>query len=122
MNSRHRQSGLSAITILIIILVAVFFGTCAIKLIPGYMESFTVKEAVESTVAQAKADSMQVSAIRSMLSKQFQVNMIDVIKLTDITITKMDGKTVVDAGYEKRIPLMFNIDVVLKFDNLHYEF
>ena len=122
MQSRHRQQGLSAISILIIILVAVFFGTCAIKLTPAYMESFTVKDAVQEAVRQAKTESMNNAQIRSAISKQFQVNMVEVINPRDIKITRKNGRTTINASYEKRVPLMFNIDVILKFDKLVYEF
>ena len=122
MNFRHRQSGLSAIAILLIILVAAFFGTCTLKLLPEYMESFTVKEIMENIAEEAKSESLQVGEINARISNQFVVNMVHALQKSDVKVTRKEGKTIIDARYEKRIPLMFNIDVVLKFDKFIYEF
>lgn len=122
MRFRHSQQGLSSVSIILIILVAVFFGTCAIKLFPVYTESMTVKKAVEITVEQAKTKKLTPSEIRSVLDKQLGVNRADAIKAKDVIITRKDGKTFLDATYEKRVPLMFNIDVVVRFDQLTFEF
>lgn len=121
MRFRHRQQGLSAISILIIVLVAVFFGTCAVKLGPEYIDSFTVKRAVEATVEQAREQGMDTNAIKSSLQKMLDVNRTEAISVKDVVITREKGTIIVDASYEKRVPLMFNIDVVLKFDSLRYE-
>lgn len=121
MRFRHQQQGLSTISILFIILVAVFFATCAIKLLPVYIDSFTVKRAVESTIAQAEEKKLAPAEIRSTLEKMLDVNRTEAIHIKDVVITREKGKIIVDANYEKRVPLMFNIDVVLKFDTLRYE-
>ncbi len=122
MNFPSRQRGLSALSILVIILVAVFFGTCVVKLTPEYLEYQTIKSSVDSMVEEAKNTSMTKAEMRSKLSKSFRVDMVETINVKDISITNKDGKVFVDASYEKRVPLMFNIDVVLKFDQLKYEF
>ena len=118
---RH-QRGLSAIGALVILMVAVFFGTCAIKLAPLYVEHTTIKGAVESVVQQAEAGDIQVNEIRSRVGKLFQVNMIEVISHRDIKISTKEGVITVDARYERRVPLMFNVDVVLKFEEMLFSF
>ena len=122
MNLRSRQRGLSALAMLVVMLVAIFFGTCTLKLAPHYLGSMTVKSVVESAVEQAKASELTTAEIKKKLGSEFTVNMIDAIQLKDIKVSRKKGVTTVDARYEKRIPLMFNIDVVVKFDQLIYEF
>lgn len=119
--SIRRQRGLSTISIMLIILVVVFFGTCAVKLAPVYIQSFTVKRAVENVVNQYKGKKVSVADIKSSLSKQFLVNRVEGLDSRNIKVGRKDGKMTLDATYEKRVPLMFNIDVVLKFDTLIYE-
>lgn len=117
----HRQRGMSGIATLFVILVAAFCATCVIKLGPAYLESFTIKRAIENVVADAKTKSMSPRQIRSGLSKQFQVNEVDAIQAQDVKITEANGKETLNANYEVRIPLMFNIDVVLKFNKMVYD-
>lgn len=119
--SIHRQQGLSSIAILVIILVVVFFATCAAKVGPVYMESFTVKRAVENVVDQFKGKAVDPGQIKDKLSRQFQVNRVEALNFRDIKVTREKGKVTLDATYEKRVHLMFNIDVVVKFDTLIYE-
>lgn len=122
MNFRHRQQGLSAVSLILIVLVAVFFGTCAVKLLPVYIESMTVKKAVEIAVSQAEAKKLSPAEIRGVLGKQLDVNRAEAIVAKDVIITRKNGKTTINANYEKRVPLMFNIDVIIRFDQLTYQF
>ena len=122
MNLPSKQRGLSALSILVIILVAVFFGTCVIKLTPHYLNYQTIKADVETVVEEAQQRNMSKSEMKSKIGKLFQVDMVDAITVRDVHIKQKDGKFIIDARYEKRVPLMFNIDVVLKFDQLQYEF
>lgn len=118
----RKQQGLSALSILFILLVIGFVATCTIKMGPVYVESFAVKRAVEAAVEQAKAKNWGKGEVLGSLGRQFQVNRVEGLKHTDVKIIRKDGKTTVDATYEKRVPLMYNIDVVIKFDDIIYQY
>lgn len=120
MSFRHQQ-GMSTIAIVVIILVAAFFGTCAVKLGPIYIESFTVKKAVENVVDEVKGKGVAAAQVKSLISRQFTANRVEAMTPRDIKVNRQDGKMILDATYEKRVPLMFNIDVVVKFDTMIYE-
>ena len=121
MNFSQRQRGLSMLAILVILVLIGFFATSAIKLFPVYMESFTVKRAIESTVEEARANNWGRVEVKNNISRQFDVNRVEAIATKDVKITNQNGKVVIDATYEKRVPFMGNIDVVLKFDKLIFE-
>ncbi len=121
--AKAKQKGLSAIGMLVVILVAVFFGNFAIKVIPLYIENATVQNAVETVVEQAESGQIKSSEIKSTLGKMFQVNMIEILDpRTGVQIKREKGKTIVDARYDRQVHLMFNMDIVVKFDQLVYEF
>jgi len=122
MNTPSRQRGLSTISWVLIILVAVFFGTCAVKLLPVYMQSWTVDGAISKLVDSGELRGKTPGGIRQKLTKILDVNRVEAVTVRDIKITRDKGYTTIDATYEQRIPLMYNIDVVLKFDKLVYEF
>ena len=121
MRLSYRQRGLSTLSILVIVLVAVFFSTCAITMLPAYTEYLSVKRAVESMIEQSTDKNFAIAEMKTKLAKQYQVNRIEVVNAKQAKITRQKGITTVDARYEQRIPLMFNIDVVIKFDQLLYE-
>ena len=122
MKAPFRQQGLSSLSWLIVILVAVFFGLCAVKLLPAYMGAYTVDTAISNTVENKGFNGLSVGEVRRKLSKHFNVNRIEGVSVSDLKITRKNGNTLIDASYEQRIPLLYNIDVVLKFDALTYEF
>jgi hypothetical protein len=122
MNTPHRQQGLSSISWLVVILVAVFFGTCAVKLLPVYLQGWNINSTISKVVNSGDLNGKSPAAIRSKIGKLLDVNRIEGITAKDIKITREKGYTTIDATYEERMPLMYNIDVVIKFDNLVFEF
>lgn len=122
MTTINRQRGMSALGILFVLLVASFVLTCVIKLLPHYMDSWTLNSAISKSVENNQYKGMSSGEIRSKVGKYLDINRLEVIKAKDIKIKREKGITYIDASYEKRVPLMFNVDVVMKFDQLQYEF
>jgi hypothetical protein len=122
MKTPYRQQGLSTISWLIVILVAAFFITSAVKLLPVYMQAMTVDSTIQKVVDSGELQGKSAMFIRKKLGKLLNVNQVEAIKLKDIKIVRDEGYTTIDARYEQRTPLMYNIDVVLKFEEHIYEF
>ena len=122
MNFKYRQGGLSSIGILFVMMVGAFALTCALKLLPVYIEGATVTSAIGSAVEGGEFDGLSNGKVKSKVGKIFNVNMFEGISARDVKVTRAEGITTLDANYEQRMPLMFNIDVVVKFDKLVYEF
>ena len=122
MNFKYRQSGLSAIGILFVMIVGAFVLTCALKLIPVYIEGATVASAIGTAVENGEFDGLSTGKIRSKIGKILDVNMVEGMSARDVKVKRVKGLTTLDATYEQRVPLMYNIDVVVKFDKLIYEF
>lgn len=121
MKTRFSQQGLSMLSWMSILFVVSFFVTCAVKLTPVYMDSWTVKSVIESVAAKQKIETQSPEKIRSAIALQFMTNRVEAIKARDIKITREKGKVIIDANYEKRVPLMYNVDAVVKFDKLYIE-
>lgn len=122
MNNQLRQKGASSLSILFVMLVGAFVLTCALKLIPVYMEGHTLDSAIKKAVDNREYDGLTTGKIRRKISKTFEMNMIDGISYRDVKISRAKGKTKIDATYEKRVPFLFNVDVVIKFDKFIYEY
>jgi hypothetical protein len=103
-------------------IIGAFTLTCALKLIPVYIEGATVSSAISSAIEKGEFEGLSVGRIKSKVGKIFEINMVEGISAKDVKIKRSKGLTTLDANYEQRMPLMFNIDVVVKFDKLTYEF
>jgi hypothetical protein len=121
MKTRFSQQGLSMTGWMAVLFVVAIFVTCAVKIIPLYMDAWTAKTAIENVVEKQREKTGSVREIRSSISRQFNANRVEVLKAKKLKITKTKGKIVIDANYEKREPLFYNIDVVVKFDDLTFE-
>ena len=123
MNSPSRLNGMSSLSMLVVLLVAVFFITCAVKLTPVYLAGWSVSSVIDGAINDGKFNGKSPSEIRSVIVKYFSTNRVEAINAKDVKITRSDknGKIEIDASYEQRVPLMYNIDVVIKFDDLKYQ-
>lgn len=121
MQLQARQQGMSTVGWLVSATLVLFFITCLVKLAPEYMEAMTVKSVINSALERgAYKGKGGAEAIRAELEKNFNTNQVDAIRSRDIQISrdKEKGGYIIDASYERRVPLIYNIDVVLKFDDM----
>lgn len=116
------QGGLTTIGWLAAILVLAFALTCAIKIGPIYMESFTVKGIVEAVGEEAAAKNLSPAEARKLISKRFTINTVKGINIKEVLVTRKADKLTIDANYEVRTPLISNIDVVVVFDDFIFTF
>lgn len=114
----RRQRGLTMISMVVLLLFGAFVVTCVLKMLPVYIENWNVRsilnaldEQFENTTVVSKSD------IRTKITKRMNIDMISSIKAKDIEIKKEKNVYIVNANYESRVPLIGNVDVVMKFDN-----
>jgi hypothetical protein len=121
MTARRRQSGMSILGILTIMLMVGFFAMCVIRMAPGYVEYLSVKEIIASIAMEADPVKDDLRDIRRKIANIFNTNQIYLLNPDDVEIYSKEGKTYIDANYEVRLPIVWRIDAVLKFDDLFYE-
>jgi hypothetical protein len=121
MTARRRQSGMSMLGILIIMLMVGFFAMCVIRMTPGYLEYLSVKEIIAGIAMEVDPVKDDIRDIRRKIATIFNTNQIYLLNPDDVEIYSKEGKTYIDANYEVRLPVMWRIDAVLKFDDLLYQ-
>jgi hypothetical protein len=121
MNTRQHQSGMSILSILVILLMVGFFILCAIRIIPPYTEYLTVRGIVAKMAMETDPVTESPSDIRRKFANLFNTNQIYKLDYKEVEIYSKGGKTYIDANYEVRLPIIWRIDAVLKLDDLFYE-
>lgn len=121
MRLRKQQQGLGMLGWLIVLGIASFALTCFFRVGPVYLEYWQAKKAIDLVIEGSRASSMSKDELLTAIEKQLNVSTVEVIKKKDIKITESKGEREVNANYEKRVPLIANIDVVVKFDKLIYK-
>lgn len=119
MKSLKRQRGLGMLQWALVIAVAGFFLLFAFKVVPLYAENRYVESALRSLVAGGgKVEEMADAEIKKKLGNFYMINNVRSEGPTkNIKIEREAEKTLITVDYETRVPLMYNIDLVLAFKN-----
>ena len=121
MKARRGQSGLSILGILCILVVLGFFAMWIIRNLPPYLEYLSVKDIIARIAMEPSTADESVSDIRRKIANIFNTNQIYLLDPKDVEVFSKGGHTYINANYEVRLPVMWRIDSVLKFDDLLYE-
>ncbi|HEX4974446.1 MAG TPA: DUF4845 domain-containing protein [Pseudomonadales bacterium] len=114
---RNKQGGASGLNVLFTIVMVVMVGMVALKLIPVYLDNYTIKGALDSLNEQAGITQMTPEKIKSILSNQLQINNVHNLDPKSIVIKKYNGRLTVNIDYEVRIDLVQNVDLLVSFEN-----
>ena len=113
---KSKQTGITLIGFLVILIIVAFFGYMAMRLVPAYSEFMGVSKAMNQ-VSTEGAEGKSLDEIRRdlMFKKGFQYVDDATIQPQDITIDRSNG-TQLHVAYEKQIPFIYNIDFLLHFE------
>ncbi|MCL7944293.1 DUF4845 domain-containing protein [Marinobacter sp. ATCH36] len=117
LSSMHKQSGASALVIMIMVL---FFGgllTLVIKLGPAYLDDITIQEALESLEGTEDLSTMGPAQVRSLINKRLSVNNVRGFDAKNITVEKNGEFVVINVDYEVRNNLFRNVDTIIHFQH-----
>jgi len=119
MRSIARQNGLTLIGFGIVLVVAGFFAYGAMKLIPVYTEYFGVVKSMKSLQSLSGIETMSIEDIRRKLSVNFDLQYVDdaTIPSKNIQLITKDGQHKLRIFYDKDLPFMYNVDLLVHFDN-----
>jgi hypothetical protein len=114
--SLQEQHGMTMISWLLMFMVLGFFVMLGLRLAPVYLENYTIKNALTSLQQEPLINRKPIGEIRRMLNRRFDINSIDHLSRENIKISRSGGVTKVAVNYEKRQPIIGNIDVIVTFD------
>jgi Domain of unknown function (DUF4845) len=114
---RSNQTGLTFLSVLVILGLIAFFTLLILKIGPIYLDHYKVKTVLASLENEPNLASESIRKVRSLLMRRFDINMVEHVKKEDIAIKKMDGVLTVEIDYEVIEPIIGNIDVLVYFDD-----
>ena len=93
----------------------------ALRVVPSYMEYLTIKDLITRAADEYDPGSETVTDLKIRLAKLLNTNQIYDTSIDDIEVYRERGAIVIDANYEKRFPLFWILDGVMKFEDLIVE-
>ena len=112
---RAGQRGLSLFGFLFVIAMLAVAALLAMKLVPAYVEFFSVKKILATMGQEPDLRSKSNADIRSDFMRRAGVSYVTVVRPEDLRIDRRAGVPVVSAEYEFRTKLVGNVSLVVDF-------
>ena len=116
MKSIHRQRGMTPIGWVVVFLLIAFFALIALKLVPVYLESFSVGSVISDLKDEPGIGAMTSREITTIVKRRLDVNMVSGLDTDDIYIERMGNTKKIIADYEVRKSMLGNVDIVVSFN------
>ena len=110
---RSRQTGVSLSGLLVVLVLLVFVGLLALKVVPPIMEFRTAKNAIEAVAREQQGAS--VNDVRRAFDKRAQIDDINAVKPQDLEVTKDGPEITIAFAYRKEVPLFRNVGLYFDF-------
>jgi hypothetical protein len=110
---RRRQRGMSLIGLMAWAIIIGFIGYVAVRVLPTLNEYLTIQRAVDRVAAEAPPT---VGEVRRAFDKQKDIEYsISSISGKDLEVTKENEKLVIRFAYDKEIPLVEPVYLLMKY-------
>lgn len=116
MYSIQKQKGMTAVGWAFVFLVIAMVTLVTLKLLPIYIDGFSVASSLESLKNEHNISKMTPFDIKKTLLKRLDVNMVNDVTKDDIFIERDKGSMTIEVDYEVRENLAGNLDVVVSFN------
>lgn len=114
----RKQAGVTLSGLLIWGVIISVVAIIGIKVTPEVIEFYKIKQSVESTASQSGGKT--VGEIRAAFDRYANINQIEAIKGADLDISKNGNQVVVAFAYERRVPLVANVSLLIDFQGSSY--
>lgn len=111
----QKQRGLSLIGFIIVLAVVVFVSFIGMKIVPIYMEYYSVVNALDGVASERGSANLSTYELRVKVLNRLYVSYSENVKESDIKVTRNNGVHL-RVAYEVRESVIGNLDVIAKFD------
>ena len=112
----RREGGMTTLGLIILVAFVGLFAFAGIRLTPVYLNYMKVLSVVNGVQEEFDGTNPSRSAIRSSISRRFDVESVGEITAREVTVTSVDGGFEVRASYNHVAPFIANVSFSVKFD------
>jgi hypothetical protein len=113
-----KQQGITLIGFVFILIIAAFFAYAAMKLVPAYSEYLGVVKAMKAVAAEPDLATKSPEEIQKDLAFKGSFQYVDdgTFSSNNVRIANGPGGGTLQVKYDKDIPFVYNIDLLLHFE------
>ena len=111
----QRQRGMSIIGFLFVAAVVVVVALVGFRMLPAYIEWYTIQKALDAAVADAGNDP-SLNNIRKAMERKLSADYADAVSAKDVNVVKNGNTITAQVSWQKILPLVGNVSILLDFD------
>ena len=112
----EKQRGLSLIGMLIVSAILIVLALVTFKLLPSYIEYFTIKRVVSDIATSPDMRGASVRDVINAFDRRATIDDITAIRGTDLSIAKVGSGFTIGAAYAVRVPIVGNVSACIDFE------
>jgi hypothetical protein len=112
----RKQAGLSLIGLLIVSAIIVFVALIGFKLLPAYIEYFTIKRVITDLAYSPDLRGATVRDVQNAFDRRATIDDIKSIRSTDLEVIKQGDGFDIMAQYSVQVPLFGNVSACIDFN------
>lgn len=117
MSIAKSQKGASVLGIMVILALVAFFMSAGLKMLPHYLDNNALSGIIKKIETDKAADVRTVADFYTYVGKGMTINAIRDLDLEKVLEVKIENNEFrAHLKYEKREPLIQNLDLVARFD------
>jgi hypothetical protein len=111
----RRQGGLSMVAFLFVVVVALIATVVGFRVLPAYMEYFSVKAALEQSLVETR-ELNNTAELRKAFQKRCDAGYIESVGGRDIELNKVGNTFVASLAWTRKLHLVGNVYLLIEFD------
>jgi hypothetical protein len=112
----NKQSGMTVTGLIVIGVIVFLVVILVVKTVPSAIEYRAILSSINSISADARISAQSDEEIRAAYLRYAIVEDITSVAPKDLKISREKGKPVISFAYEKRIPLVSRMSLVISYD------
>lgn len=109
------QRGMTMVSWMVVLGIAVFFILIGVKMVPTYLENYSIRQVLKNMESDVKVRKMSPGEIKQSFLKRLRINSVYDFERDSITIKKEKFGTLLAVDYEIRKPVAGNVSIVMAF-------
>jgi len=115
MRTRTRQCGLSMTGFLFVAAVVITCAMIGFRVLPSYIEYYSVQKALEKTLAESR-DLSSAADIRKAFQRHADAGYIESVSGRDLEVVKLKNEVTASVSWTRKLPMVANVSLLLEFD------
>ena len=111
----QRQRGMSIIGFLFVAAVVVVVALVGFRMLPAYIEWYTIQKALDAAVADAGNDP-SLNNIRKAMERKLSADYADAVSAKDVNVVKNGNTITAQVSWQKILPMVGNVSILIDFD------